>query len=184
MNFQQARWTAERLNELTWTIAQYRVWAIILITLAGVVTPLLKARGGGKPLPTPSMCIHSGGAMLAFSSAVAAVSSLLHFSDLRWLPPGQRGALHVSTPGGILGNIAKPVVTAVNSVAGIPAEWRAAQMAIHTAVVCAFLALVGYLLVVLSRRHAQRAEIQLLVREQTNQLEARLQQAESRLGLR
>ena len=63
MNFQQARWIAERLNELTWTIAQYRVWAIILITLGGVVTPLLKARGGGKPLPTPSICIHSGGAM-------------------------------------------------------------------------------------------------------------------------
>ena len=37
MNFQQARWIAEQLNELTWTIAQYRVWVIILITLAGVV---------------------------------------------------------------------------------------------------------------------------------------------------
>lgn len=184
MNFQQARWIAERLNELTWTIAQYRVWAIILITLAGVVTPLLKARGGGKPLPTPSMCIHSGGATLAFSSAVVAASSLLHFGDLRWLPPGQRGALHVNAPGGIFGNIAKPVVTAVNSVAGIPAEWRAAQMAIHTAIVCVFLALVGYLLVVLSRRRAQRAEMRLLAWERTNQLEARLEQAERRLGMR
>jgi hypothetical protein len=184
MNFQQARGIAEGLNELTWTIAQYRVWVIVLITLAGVVMPLLRARSRGKPLPRPSMCIHSGGATLAFSSAVVAVSSLLHFSDLRWLPPGQRGALHVSAPGGILGNFAKPVITVVNSVAGIPAEWRAAQMAIHTAIVCAFLALVGCLLVVLSRRRAQRAEIRLVVREHTNELEARLQEAESRLGLR
>jgi hypothetical protein len=184
MNFQQARWIAEQLNELTWTIAQYRVWVIVLITLAGVVMPLLKARRGGKPLPTPSMCIHSGGATLAFSSAVVAVSSLLHFSDLRWLPPGQRGALYVSAPGGVFGSFAKPVITAVNSVAGIPAEWRAAQMAIHTAIVCAFLALVGYLSVVLSRRRAQRAEIRLLVWERTTQLEARLQEAERRLGLR
>ena len=68
MNFQQARWIAEQLNELTWTIAQYRVWVIVLITLAGVVMPLLKARRGGKPLPTPSMCIHSGGATLAFTN--------------------------------------------------------------------------------------------------------------------
>ena len=130
------------------------------------------------------MCVHSGGATLAFSSAVVAVSSLLHFSDLRWLPPDRRGALDVSAPAGIFGNIAKPVVTAVNSVAGIPAEWQAAQMAIHTATVCVFLALVGYLLVVLSRRRAQRAEIRLLVWEHTNQLEARLEQAERRLGLR
>ena len=67
----------------------------------------------------------------------------LLIADLRWLPPGQRASLHLSAPGGPFG-FAKPAVGVLNSVAGIPVEWRAAQAAVHTAIVCALLAVAAF----------------------------------------
>ena len=66
--------------------------------------------------------------------------SLLHISDLRWLVPGQRATAHLSAPGGLF-SFAKPIVAVVNSVAGVPAEFRATQVSVHAALTCALLAL-------------------------------------------
>lgn len=102
---------------------------------------------------------------LSFSAAAVTVCSLLHFSDLRWLAPSQRTAAHVSAPGGVL-SFAKPIVNAVNSVTGIPAEFRATQVSVHIAVICALLALAGFFLVAITWRRARRADIRQIVREE------------------
>jgi hypothetical protein len=102
---------------------------------------------------------------LAFSAAIVTICSLLHFSDLRWLPPSQRGAAHLSAPGGLF-SFAKPIVAVVNSVADVPAEFQATQIAVHTAIAYAFLALAAFLLVAITWRRARRADIRQLVREE------------------
>jgi hypothetical protein len=43
-------------------------------------------------------------------------------------------------------------VGVINSVASLPAEWRATQAAVHTAIACSFLAVAGLLLLVLTWR--------------------------------
>jgi len=73
--------------------------------------------------------------------------------------------VHVSAPGGFLG-FTKPAVTVINSVAGLPAEWRAAQVSVHTAIVCAFLAVAGLVLMVGAWRRARRADIRQIVQEE------------------
>ena len=117
------------------------------------------------PRPVPSLVIRSGAMALAFSAAAVTICSLLHFSDLRWLAPGQRSTVHVSAPGGLL-SFAKPLVSVVNSVAGIPAEFRATQVSVHIAVVCALLALAGLFLVAITWRRARRADVRQIVREE------------------
>jgi hypothetical protein len=99
------------------------------------------------------------------AGTTVAVSSLLHFSDLRWLPPSQRGTPHLSAPGGVLG-FARPTVKVVNSVAGLPVEWRAVQASVHTAILCALLAVAALALVVLTARRACRADIRQIVQEE------------------
>ncbi len=160
-----ARWALAHLDSWTWLIAEYRVWVIALATVIGLAAPLLGAARRDLPRPVPSLVIRSGAMALAFSAATVTICSLLHFSDLRWLPPGQRTAARVSAPGGLL-SFAKPMVDVVNSVVGIPAEFRATQVSVHTAVVCAFLALAGFFLVAVTWRRARRADVRQIVQEE------------------
>jgi hypothetical protein len=146
-----ARWALVHLNDWTWFVAEYRVWLITLATVIGLAVPLLAVR--------------SGAMALTFSAAMVTICSLLHFSDLRWLAPSQRATAHLSAPGGLFG-FGRPVVSAINSMAGIPVEYRATQVSVHTAIVCAFLALVAFFLVAITWRRARRADIRQIVREE------------------
>jgi hypothetical protein len=165
MNSGVARWALTHLNDWTWLVAEYRVWLITLATVIGLAAPLLGAARRHRPMPAPSVVIRSGAMALAFSAAAVTICSLLHFSDLRWLAPSQRTTAHLSAPGGLF-SFAKPIVAVVNSVAGVPAELRATQVAVHTATVCAFLALAAFLLVAVTWRRARRADITQIVREE------------------
>lgn len=165
MSFGHVRWALAQLDDWTWFVAQYRGWVIVLATVIGGLAPLLSAARRHLPGPAPSLVIRGSAAGLALSAAAVAICSLLHFSDLRWLPPGQRGSLHVSAPGGFLG-FAKSAVNVLNTVAGLPAEWRAAQLSVHTAIVCALLAVAAFVLVVLTWRRARRADIRQIVQEE------------------
>ena len=165
MSFGQARWALVQLNDWTWLVAQYRVWLITLATVIGGAAPLLSAARKQLPQPSPSLVVRSGAMALALSAAAVAICSLLHFSDLRWLAPDQRRSLHLSAPSGFLG-FTKPAVSVLNSVAGLPVEWRAAQAAVHTAIVCALLAVAAFALVVLTWRRARRADIRQIVQEE------------------
>ena len=153
------------LNDWTWVAVEYRVWVIILATVIGLAVPLLSAARRDMPRPAPSLVIRSGAVGLGLSSALMAVCSLLHFSDERWLAVSQRGSVHVSAPGGVFG-FAKPAVGVINSVASLPVEWRATQVAVHTAIICAFLTLAAMVLIILTWRSARRAEIRQVVREE------------------
>jgi hypothetical protein len=153
------------LNDWTWLAVEYRVWLIIIATVIGLAVPLVAAARRDMPRPAPSLVVRSGAIGLAFSSALISICSLLHFSDLRWLPASQRGSVHVSAPGGVFG-FAKPAVGVINSVANLPVEWRATQVAVHTAIACSFLAVAGLLLLVLTWRGARRAEIRQVVQEE------------------
>ena len=165
MNSGPARWALAHLNAWTWLVAEYRVWVITLATIVGLAAPLLGAARRHLPRPAPSLVIRSGAMALAFSAATVTVCSLLHFSDLRWLTPSQRTTAHVSAPGGVL-SFAKPIVNAVNSVVGIPAEFRATQVSVHTAIACAFLALAAFFLIAITWRRARRADIRQIVQEE------------------
>jgi hypothetical protein len=153
------------LNDWTWLAVEYRVWLIILATAIGLAVPLVAAARRDRPRPAPALMVRGGAIGLALSSALIAICSLLHFSDLRWLPASQRGSVHVSAPGGVFG-FAKPAVGVINSVANLPAEWQATQVAVHTAIACSFLALAGLLLLLLTWRRARRAEIRQVVQEE------------------
>jgi hypothetical protein len=157
--------TVTHLNDWTWLAVEYRVWLIILATVIGLAAPLVAAARRDGPRPAPSLVVRSGAIGLALSSALMAICSLLHFSDLRWLPASQRGSVHVSAPGGVFG-FAKPAVGVINSVANLPAEWQATQAAVHTAVACSFLAVAGLLVLILTWRRARRAEIRQVVQEE------------------
>jgi hypothetical protein len=146
-----ARWAFVHLDSWTWFVAEYRVWVITLATVVGLAAPLAGAARRHRPRPVPSLVIRSGAMALAFSAAAVTICSLLHFSDLRWLAPGQRSTVHVSAPGGLL-SFAKPIVSVVNSVA--------------IAVVCALLALAGLFLVAVTWRRARRADVRQIVREE------------------
>jgi hypothetical protein len=165
MNSGTARSALAHLNDWTWLVAEYRVWLRALATIIGLAAPLLSAARNRIPRPAPSLVIRSGALALAFSAAAVTVCSLLHFSDLRWLAPDQRKVVHLSAPGGLL-SFAKPLVVTVNSVAGIPVELRATEVSVHTAIVCAFLALAAFLVVAITWRRARRADIRQIVREE------------------
>lgn len=165
MNSSPAQGTLANLNTWTWFVAEYRVWVIVIVTILGLVAPFLGASRKHRPPPFPSVVIRSGAMALAFSSALATVCSLMHFSDLRWLPPGQRAHAHLSQPGGMF-SFAKPIVGAVNSVTGIPVEFRAIQASVHVAIICALIALAAGLVVALTSRRARRAEVRQIVREE------------------
>jgi hypothetical protein len=165
MSFGQVRWALVQLNDLTWLVAQYRGWVIALATVIGGAVPLLSAARKSLPRPAPSLVIRSGAMALMLCAAAVAICSLLHFSDLRWLAPDQRGSVHLSAPGGFLG-FAKPAVSVLNTVAGLPAEWQAAQVSVHTAIICALLAVAAFALTVLTWRRARRADIRQIVREE------------------
>jgi hypothetical protein len=156
---------AAHLNDWTWVAVEYRVWIIVLATAVGLALPLLGAARRDMPRPAPSLVVRGGAVGLALSSALMAVCSLLHFSDQRWLAVSQRGSVHVSAPGGVFG-FAKPAVGVINSVADLPVEWRATQVAVHTAIICAFLTLAALALIVLTWRRARRAEIRQVVQEE------------------
>jgi len=156
---------AKDLNDWTWVAAEYRVWVIVAATAIGLAWPLMAAARRDGPRPAPSLVLRSGAIGLALSSALMGVCSLLHFSDLRWLPPSQRGIVHVSAPGGVFG-FAKPAVGVINSVANLPAEWQATQAAVHAAITCSLLAVAALLLLVVTWRSARRAEIRQVVREE------------------
>jgi hypothetical protein len=166
VNFQQVKWVVTDLNDLTWPVAQYRGWLIALATVAGAAGPLVRAARKRLPRPVPSLVIRNGAFALALSSAAVAICSLLHFSDLRWLPPAQRWGLHLSALGGVFGHLTDPAVNILNSVSGLPAEWRAAQIAVHAAIVCALLAVLAFVVVVVTRRRARLGEIRQIVQEE------------------
>jgi hypothetical protein len=153
------------LNEWTWLVAQDRGWLITLATVIGAAVPLLRAARRRLPTAAPLLVVRGGAMALALSAAVVSMCSLLHFSDLRWLPPAQRGSLRLSTPSGLLG-FAKPTVKVLNSVAGLPAEWRAVHASVHTAILCGLLAMAALVLVVLTARGARRADIRQIVQEE------------------
>jgi hypothetical protein len=165
MSFGQARWALVQLNDLTWLVAQYRGWVIALAAVIGGAAPLVSASRKSLPRPAPSLVIRSGAMALVLSAAAVAICSLLHFSDLRWLAPDQRGSVHLSAPGGFLG-FAKPAVKVLNTVAGLPPPMEAAQVSVHTAIICALLAVAAFALAVLTRRRARRADIRQIVREE------------------
>jgi hypothetical protein len=153
------------LNDWTWLVVKYRVWLMTLATVTGGAAPLLSAARRRLAGPAPSLVVRSSAIALALSGAVVAICSLLHFSDLRWLAPAERGSLHLSAPGGFLG-FARSAVSVLNSVAGLPAEWRAAQVSVHTTIVCALLAMAAFVVAFLSRRGARRAQIRQIVHEE------------------
>lgn len=165
MSFGQARWALVHLNDFTWLVVQYRGWVIVLATVIGGAAPLLSAARKSLPRPAPSLVIRDSAMALTLSASAVAICSLLHFSDLRWLAPDQRRSLHLSAPGGFLG-FAKPAVGVLNTVSGLPAEWQAAQVSVHTAIVYALLALAAFVLVVLTWRRARRADIRQIVQEE------------------
>ncbi len=165
MNSGPVRWAAAHLSAWTWLAAEYRIWLIVIATVIGIAAPLLSAARKNQPRLVPSVIIRSAAMALGFSAATVTVCSLLHFSDLRWLAPGQRAVAHLSAPGGLFG-FAKPIVAVVNSVAGVPAEFRAAQVSVHTAITWAFVALAALFVVALSWRRARRADIRQIVREE------------------
>jgi len=103
MNSGPAHWALAHLNTWTWFVAEYRTWLIVLATVAGLAAPFLGATRKCRPGPAPSVVIRSAALALAFSAATVTACSLLHFSDLRWLPPGQRATAHLDTPGGPFG---------------------------------------------------------------------------------
>jgi hypothetical protein len=158
-------WILAHLNTWTWLVAEYRVWVIVVATVIGLAAPLIGAARKHAPKPVPSLVIRSGAMALGFSAALVTVCSLMHFSDLRWLPVSQRGSAHLGAPSGLF-SFAKPIVVVVNSVATIPAEFRATEVAVHTAIVCAFLALAAILLVAVTWRRARRADIRQIVRDE------------------
>jgi len=165
MSFGAARWAMAHLDGWTWLVAEYRVWLITLATVTGLAVPLLVAARKQLPRPTPSLVVRSGAMALAFSAALVTICSLLHFSDLRWLAPGQRAAAHLSAPGGPFG-FARPMVSVINSIAGIPVEYRATQVSVRTAIACAVLALAALFLVAVTWRRARRADIRQIVQEE------------------
>lgn len=171
MNSSSVQGTLTILNTWTWPVAEYRGWVVVIITVLGLLAPFLTASGKYGTRPLPSVVIRSGAMALAFASALVTVSSLMHISDLRWLTPSQRTSPHLSAPpsGGLLGgalSFAKPVVKAVNSVATVPAEFRAIQVSVHVAVTFALLALAGILVAGLTARRARRAEVRQIVRQE------------------
>lgn len=165
MSFGHASWALVHLNGWAWLVAQYRGWLMALATVIGCAAPLLRAARKHLPRPAPSLVVRSGAMALALSAAAVAICSLLHFSDLRWLAPDQRRSLHLSAPSGLLG-FTKPAVGVLNSVAGLPVEWRAAQVSVHTALVSALLAVAAFALALLTWRRARRADIRQIVQEE------------------
>jgi hypothetical protein len=153
------------LDSWTWLVAEYRTWLITLATVIGLAVPLLVAARKHLPRPAPSLVTRSGAMALGFSAATVTICSLLHFSDLRWLAPGQRTAAHLSAPGGLFSPV-KPIVAVINSIAGIPVEYRATQVSVHTAIVCAFLALAAFCVMAITWRGARRADIRQIVQEE------------------
>ena len=158
-------WTLVHLNGWAWLVVQYRGWLITLATVIGCAAPLLRAARKRLPRPAPSLVVRSGAMALALSAAAVAICSLLHFSDLRWLAPDQRSSVHLSAPSGLLG-FTKPAVGVLNSVAGLPVEWRASQVSVHTALVSALLAVAAFALAILTWRRARRADIRQIVQEE------------------
>jgi hypothetical protein len=98
MNSSPARWALAHLDAWTWLVAEYRIWLIVIATLIGIAAPLLSAARKRRPRPAPSVVIRSAAMALGFSAATVTACSLLHFSDLRWLAPGQRATAHLSAP--------------------------------------------------------------------------------------
>src|ERR1700761_9576042 len=165
MSSSVARWVLVHLDNWTWLVAEFRVWVIALAVVIGLALPVIGAARRRLPRPVPSLVVRSGAMALGFSAAAVTICSLLHFSDQRWLPPGQRGVTHLSAPGGLL-SFAKPIVIVVNSVAGMPVELRATQVSVHTLIVCAFLALAASEVVAIPWRRPRRADIRQIVREE------------------
>jgi hypothetical protein len=165
MNSGPARWVLARLDAWTWLAAEYRTWLIVIATIIGIAAPILGAARRHRPRPASPVVIRSAAMALGFSAATVTACSLLHFSDLRWLPPGQRATAHLSAPGGPF-SFAKPIVAVVNSVAGVPAEVRATQVSVHAAISCSLVALAALFVAALTWRRARRADIRQLVREE------------------
>lgn len=165
MNTGLVKSIAADLNDWTWVAVEYRVLLIIAATVIGLSIPLVSAARADATRPAPSLVIRGGAVGLALSSALMAICSLLHFSDQRWLAASQRGSVHVSAPGGVFG-FAKPTVGVINSVANLPVEWRATQVAVHTAIICAFLTMAALVVIIATWRRARRAEIRQVVREE------------------
>ena len=45
MNSGPARWVLAHLNALTWLVAGYRIWVIVIAVVIGIAAPLLSASG-------------------------------------------------------------------------------------------------------------------------------------------
>lgn len=149
----------------TWFIAEYRGWVMVILAVIGLLLPLLSGFLRGRTGAAPSVMIRSGAMALGFAAALVTACSLLHFNDLRWLAPGQRASVHVSAPGGLF-SFARPLVGVVNSVAGIPAEFRAAEASVNVAITCVFIGLAALLVAALTSGLARRADIRQIVRDE------------------
>jgi hypothetical protein len=114
---------------------------------------------------TPSVVLRSTAMLLGFGTALVTVSSLMHFTDVRWLTPAQRATVHLSEPGGLF-SFARPIVDTVNAAATVPVEFRAIETSVHVAIVYALWGLGALLVVALTSRRARRADIRQLVREE------------------
>lgn len=170
MSFAPFTWVLHNIGGWTWFVAEYRGWVILGFAVLGLLMPVLTAFRKHIPSPTPSLMIRSGAMGLGFAAAAVTACSLLHFTDLRWLKPGQRGAVHLSAPGGIFG-FAKPIVGVVNTVANVPAELRAIETSVNVAIGYTFIALGALVLVALTARRARRADIRQVVREELRRAE-------------
>lgn len=165
MSSSRAASALTNLNALTWLAAENRVWLMVALAAIGFVVPLLGGFRRYRPWPTPSVVIRSAAMGLAFAAGAVTVSSLLHFTDPRWLTPAQRVTTHLSAPGGLF-SFAKPIVGAFNSIASVPVEFRAIEASVNVAFNCALIGLAALVVVALTSGRARRADIRRVVREE------------------
>jgi hypothetical protein len=173
-DFQSLVTQLQRLNAATWWVAHAGQWLIIWAVVAAALVPAVVAKYRSKPLPTFSMSMRRGGSALQVSAILVALCTLLHFLDVRLLPPDQRG----SVSSGIFGHLSG----AVNALVNVPAELRAAVAAVTIAVSCGLLALFGWAVAAIFGRAAKKAEtLQLIAETSGDYVRAELQRQHAAL---
>ena len=167
MSVGQVRWALGQLDDWTWLVAQYRGWLIVLAVVVGGAAPLLSAARKRLPTrhaPSPgrSRRRHGTRAVLGCGGHLLAVALQRSPALAGAGPAGQR----VSERTKRLAWFHQAGRGRAQLVAGLPAEWRAAQASVHTAIACALLAVAAFALAVLTRRRARRADIRQIVQEE------------------
>ena len=145
-------WLLGQLNDWTWRLAEAGFWLIAFCCVSAVAVPWVVAHYRARPRPATAILVRKFAGALALTASIVAICSLLHFSDLRWLAPDQRG-VHLSGPfTGVLSGIVNVVP-----------EWHAAKLAIQTAIACTILALAGHIIGLAVSRPAAKAELRQMV---------------------